>query len=111
MEFLLYSIFKDVVLKGPRLFGFFQSKDESDICEALTSVASMHWMRNQQECSVIIHDYIISYIVVFSFLVKLYIIICTFRLFFQMLKNAISHPGRTCFYYSLSDLPHRSKQD
>lgn len=41
---------KILYFKGPAIFGFWQNRDDIDICSDITTVTSLHWTYNPEIC-------------------------------------------------------------
>ena len=108
MNSVLYILLEELVLKGPRALGFFHSKPVSDICASLTSVSSSHWLGHPSECQEYIFEYIYSYCVLFTFLLKLWAMGYSITIILSGVKNVllICTTRTNLLYNRLSDRSH-----
>jgi len=52
----LYDVFimkplRNIYFNGPSLFGFWEGKESTDICAAITGVSATFWVSNTEECN------------------------------------------------------------
>ena len=99
MDQIVTYLFEDLIMKGPRFLGFFQSKDKADICQQLTQVASTHWQIAYSECDVIVNNYVNSFSVLFVFLFKMYCLIGTVSIIFTGVKNVVIYRNSLLYHH------------